>query len=184
MSEIRAIVALIGAPGAGKTRTGRRIAKLLRVPFVDTDRRVVDAHGPIAAIFQEHGEAAFRSFERVAVASALREPAVVTLGGGAVLDVETQLDLAATKVVQLTVSAETVSARIADGKRPLLTGGVTAWSELVAVRKPTYDRLAQLSIDTSRQPLDKIAEQIVEWLGALTSEADTSSAEGSSEESK
>jgi len=184
VSEIRAIVALIGAPGAGKTRTGRRIAKLLGIPFIDSDRRVVDAHGPIAAIFQEHGEAAFRSFERAAVASALREAAVVTLGGGAVLDVETQLDLAATKVVQLTVSAESVSARIADGKRPLLTGGVTAWSELVAVRKPTYDRLAQLSIDTSRQPLDKIAQQIVEWLGTESTEADTSRTEGSSEESR
>jgi len=184
VSEIRAIVALIGAPGAGKTRTGRRIAKLLGIPFIDSDRRVVDAHGPIAAIFQDHGEAAFRSFERAAVASALREAAVVTLGGGAVLDVETQLDLAATKVVQLTVSAESVSARIADGKRPLLTGGVTAWSELVAVRKPTYDRLAQLSIDTSRQPLDKIAQQIVEWLGTESTEADTSRTEGSSEESR
>jgi len=184
VSEIRAIVALIGAPGAGKTRTGRRIAKLLRVPFIDTDRRVVDAHGPIAAIFQDHGEAAFRSFERAAVASALREPAVVTLGGGAVLDAETQLDLAATKVVQLTVSADAVSARIADGKRPLLTGGVTAWSDLVAARKPTYDRLAQLTIDASRQPLDTIAQQIVEWLGALSAEADANRAAGSSEESK
>ena len=184
MSEIRAIVALIGAPGAGKTRTGRRIAKLLRVPFIDTDRRVVHAHGPIAAIFQDHGEAAFRSFERAAVASALREPAVVTLGGGAVLDAETQLDLAATKVVQLTVSADAVSARIADGKRPLLTGGVTAWSDLVAARKPTYDRLAQLTIDASRQPLDTIAQQIVEWLGALSAEAAANRAAGSSEESK
>jgi len=157
---------------------------LLRVPFIDTDRRVVDAHGPIAAIFQDHGEAAFRSFERAAVASALREPAVVTLGGGAVLDAETQLDLAATKVVQLTVSADAVSARIADGKRPLLTGGVTAWSDLVAARKPTYDRLAQLTIDASRQPLDTIAQQIVEWLGALSAEADANRAAGSSEESK
>jgi len=164
VNEVSAIVALIGAPGAGKTRTGRRIAKLLRIPFIDTDRRVVEAHGPIAAIFQEHGEAAFRSFERAAVASALREPAVVTLGGGAVLDLETQLDLAATKVVQLTVSADAVSARIADGKRPLLRGGVTAWSELVAARKPTYDRLCQLTIDTSGQPLDNIAQQIVKWL--------------------
>ncbi len=153
------------------------------MPFIDTDRRVIDAHGPIAAIFQEHGEVAFRAFERAAVASALREPAVVTLGGGAVLDTDTQLDLASTKVVQLTVSADAVSARIADGKRPLLTGGVSAWSELVAVRKPLYDRLAQLTIDTSRQPLDKIAQQIVEWLGVGSAEASINRAAGSSGES-
>ena len=152
------------------------------MPFIDTDRRVVDAHGPIAAIFQEHGEVAFRAFERAAVASALREAAVVTLGGGAVLDTDTQLDLAATKVVQLTVSADAVSARIADGKRPLLTAGVNAWSALVAVRKPTYDRLAQLTIDTSHQPLDKIAQQIVEWLDVGSAEEWVHRATGSSGE--
>jgi len=183
VNEVSAIVALIGAPGAGKTRTGRRIAKLLRVPFIDTDRRVVDAHGPIAAIFEKHGEQVFRSFERAAVAAALREPAVVTLGGGAVLDSDTQLDLSATKVVQLTVSADAVSARIADGKRPLLSGGVTAWSELVAVRRPTYDRLSQLTIDTSGQPLDKIAQQIVDWLQVGTTGAGLARAADSREDS-
>lgn len=166
MSDANAIVVLIGAPGAGKTRTGRRLSRLLGADFIDTDRRITDAHGPIAEIFRQRGEQAFRAIERDAVAKALTEPAVVTLGGGAVLHTDTQAQLANATVVQLTVSADAVSARIADGKRPLLTGGIGAWSELVAARQPIYDRLSQLTVDTSGKPLDEVARQIAEWLGA------------------
>lgn len=155
---------LIGAPGAGKTRTGKRLARLLGVPFIDTDKRIVAAHGPIADIFAARGEEHFRELERAEVVRALAEPAVVTLGGGAVLDAATQADLAGRRVVQLTVSAAAVEARISGGKRPLLADGIDAWEALVVTRRPIYDRLSQLSIDTSRQPLDRVAKQIAQWL--------------------
>jgi shikimate kinase len=80
------------------------------------------------------------------------------------MDAATQADLAGHRVVQLTVSPEAVESRIAGGKRPLLAGGIAAWETLVATRQPVYDRLSQLSIDTSRQPLDRVAQQISEWL--------------------
>lgn len=164
MSEPCAVVALIGAPGAGKTRTGKRLAKLLELPLVDTDRMVVDEHGPIADLFDRYGESHFRRLERQAVAAALRQRAIVTLGGGAVLDPETQADLEHVPVVQLTVSPEAVAARIAGGKRPLVRGGVESWTALVEQRRPIYDRLADVTFDTSTEPLSRIAEQIAEWL--------------------
>jgi shikimate kinase len=159
-----AVVVLIGAPGAGKTRTGKRLARLLDVPLIDTDKRIVEVHGPIADIFGTHGESHFRDLERAEVTRALGERAVVTLGGGAVLDAATQADLARHRVVQLTVSPAAVESRISGGKRPLLTGGIGAWEALVVARQPIYDRLSQLSIDTSRQPLDRVAKQIAQWL--------------------
>ena len=164
MSDGRAVVVLIGAPGAGKTRTGKRVARILGVPFIDTDRRIVAAHGPIAEIFAAHGEPHFRAIEREVVAAALDEPAVVTLGGGAVLDPDTQALLRGHHVVQLTVSAQAVEARIAGGKRPLVKDGIGAWEALVEGRRPIYDRLAQFTVDTSRRPLDGVAQEIVEWL--------------------
>lgn len=164
MAEPGAVVVLIGAPGAGKTRTGKRLARLLGVPFIDTDKRIVALHGPIAEIFAEHGEPYFRELERVEVVRALAEPAVVTLGGGAVLDADTQADLASHRVVQLTISPVAAEARISGGKRPLLKDGIGAWQALVASRQPVYERLSQLSIDTSRQPLDRVARQIAQWL--------------------
>jgi shikimate kinase len=164
VSEDGAVVVLIGAPGSGKTRTGKRVARLLRVPFIDTDKRIVAAHGAIADIFAVQGEQHFRALERAEVVAALAERAVVTLGGGAVLDAATQADLAGRRVVQLTVAPAAVESRIAGGKRPLLKDGIGAWAALVAARQPIYDRLSQLSIDTSRQPLDRVAKQIADWL--------------------
>ena len=163
MSE-RAVVVLIGAPGAGKTRTGKRLARLLDVPLIDTDRRIVDTHGPIADIFETYGEPHFRAIEKDVVAAALAERAIVTLGGGAVLDPATQGLLADLKVVQLTVSPEAVAARIAGGKRPLVKDGIGAWQALVEKRQPIYDRLSQLTIDTSRRPLVGVAKKIADWL--------------------
>ncbi|MGG1909916.1 shikimate kinase [Microbacterium sp. NRRL B-14842] len=43
---------------AGKTSVGRRVARRLGVAFIDTDKRIVAAHGPIPEIFATHGEGA------------------------------------------------------------------------------------------------------------------------------
>jgi shikimate kinase len=162
----RALLVLIGAPGAGKTRTGKRLARLLDAPLIDTDSRIVADHGAISRIFEEYGEPHFRALERAAVAAALREPAIVTLGGGAVLDPDTQADLEGLPVVQLTVRPDAVEKRIAGGKRPLVASGIDAWAALVASRQPLYDQLSQLTIDTSDVPLDSVAARIADWLEA------------------
>jgi len=74
--------------------------------------------------------------EREEVAQALTEHAVVSLGGGAVLDEQTQRELEPLPVVQLTVSADVIAERDIGASRPLLTGGVEAWKALVATRAP------------------------------------------------
>ena len=81
-------VALVGFMGAGKSVVGRLVAKRLKAPFIDTDALIEEREGPIAAIFAARGELGFRALERDVVVqvleSALREPCVVALGGGAV----------------------------------------------------------------------------------------------------
>jgi Shikimate kinase len=156
-------VVLIGAPAAGKTRLAKRLAPRLGLELIDTDRLIVAEHGPIVDIFQEHGEAHFRAIERTIVARALRRDAVVSLGGGAVLDEDTQRDLAAASVIRLTVDAQAVVARIANGKRPLVTS-IEVWQQLVDKRAPLYASLADVTFDTSTRPLDEIAEDIAHWV--------------------
>jgi shikimate kinase len=155
---------VIGAPGAGKTRVGKRVARILKVRFIDTDRRIVAAHGPIATIFAERGESWFRQVERAEVAKALSEVGIVSLGGGAVLDPSTQEQLAHHRVALLTVSAEAVEKRITGAKRPLLKDGIGAWQTLVDSRREIYERLASRSWDTSERPIDQIAAEIAEWV--------------------
>ncbi len=156
---------LIGPPAAGKSRVGKRVAKLLGVPFTDTDSQIVAAHGKIADIFAHHGEPHFRALEREAVRAALTGAGIVSLGGGAVLDPDTQADLRSLRVVLLTASADSVRKRIRGGKRPLLaSGGIDAWERLVAERTPIYEDLATRSWDTSDRPIEQLAAEIADWL--------------------
>ncbi|WP_394552231.1 shikimate kinase [Agromyces sp. MMS24-JH15] len=157
---------LIGPMGAGKSRIGQRVAADWGVPFVDTDQRIVDRHGPIERIFADHGEPRFRELEREVVAEAFREHAVVSLGGGAVLDPATQADLADLPVVWLRVSPEAVASRLVGGTRPLLaSGGLAEWRRIATEREPIYAALADLDIDTSRRSVARIVADITERFG-------------------
>lgn len=154
---------LVGPMGAGKTKVGRRVARLLDREFTDTDKMIVAEHGPIAAIFAEHGEPYFRRLEREAVAQALTTDDVVSLGGGAVLDASTRADLASQRVVYLTVSARAVEGRLGEGKRPLIRNGVSDWQRIFDERRALYEEVADLEIDTSHRPFDGIAEEVAAW---------------------
>ena len=156
-------IVLIGPPAAGKTRLGKRLAARLGLPFRDTDAAIVAQHGAIAEIFAEHGEPHFRALERAAVAAAIAEPGVVSLGGGAVLDPGTQSDLANTRVVLLTVQPEAIAARLGSGKRPLTTD-LDSWKRIVASRMDLYTALADYTADTSTRPIDTIVEEIAAWV--------------------
>lgn len=166
MVEPRALVVFIGAPASGKSKIAKRVAALLGAERIDTDKVIVASHGAISDIFATQGESAFRALEREAVHQALTEPAVVSLGGGAVLNADTQADLEAAHVVLLTVSEEAVAERIGGDKRPLLAGGIDAWKKLVVERTPLYEKLADVSWDTSSGDLDGIAQEVAQWISA------------------
>lgn len=159
----RPLVVLIGPPAAGKTRTGKRVARELAVSFIDTDRVIAVEHGPIPEIFAEKGEAVFRALEAEAVEAALRQRAVVALGGGAVMTPAVAAALRGHPVVLLTVSTAAAADRLDPDTRPLVREGIGAWEALVAQRMPTYTALATATWDTSSQPLDRIATEIAEW---------------------
>lgn len=157
---------LVGPMGAGKTSVGRRVARELGVRFVDTDRRIVAAHGPIPEIFAAHGEAHFRELEGAAVAAALDEGGVISLGGGAVAAEATRALLQQHPVVFLTVSPESVVHRIGGGGRPMLAGDIDPlerWKQIYESRRVWYEEVADATFDTSRRPMQRIAEEIAAW---------------------
>ncbi|CAN5387536.1 shikimate kinase [soil metagenome] len=158
-------VVIIGPPAAGKTRIGRRVARLLGCPFTDTDKQIAAAHGPIPDIFAARGEAAFREFERSEVVTALSGGGVVSFGGGAVLDEATQRDLQDCLVVQFTASAEAVQKRLGNSRRPLVPD-IESWQRVVDGRRALYDSLADLTIDTSHRKADDIAAEVATWVTA------------------
>ncbi|MWB98401.1 shikimate kinase [Agromyces seonyuensis] len=163
MSAERPVV-LIGPMGAGKTAVGKRLATKLGLPFRDTDEAIVAAHGPIEAIFAEHGEPWFREREAEAVAEALAAGGVIAPGGGAVLHDGTAAGLREhdAVVVLLEVDRETVAARLVGGRRPLLAGGgIAEWERIMEARRPRYAEVATLRIDTSGRSVEAIVAELV-----------------------
>src|SRR3954463_4249726 len=85
-------VVLVGLMGVGKSTVGRRLAKRLALPFVDSDSAIEDAAGYSAAeIFERYGEQDFRDGERRLVARLIDgEIRVIATGGGAYVDPRTR----------------------------------------------------------------------------------------------
>lgn len=157
---------LIGPMAAGKTSIGRAAARMLGVPFRDSDKTVAARFGPIPEIFAVQGEEHFRMRERETVAELLGEPGVLSLGGGAVTEATTRELLVAHPVVYLTVSPEAVARRLSRGGRPLLEGEddpVQRWQRIFEARRAWYEELADQTFDTSRTPMRQVAEQVTEW---------------------
>lgn len=157
---------LVGPMAAGKSSIGRSVARMLGLPFSDSDRRIAAVHGPIPTIFAEHGEAHFRQVERETIAALLEQPGVLSLGGGAVVDPMTRERLAEHPVVYLTVSPEAVASRLAAGGRPLLAGEeepLARWERILGERQAWYEEVADVSFDTSREPMRRIAERVAAW---------------------
>ena len=160
-------VVLIGPMGVGKTTIGKKLAKRLEVPFVDTDVLITNAHGEIPEIFENQGEAIFRTYEEKALKDALTVNQVVATGGGAVLSGENQRALETATVIYLSTNGLHMRARLSNGNRPLLKNGMTDWKEIYESRKPLYERLATFEIDTSAAGLGKIIDTICEKLETL-----------------
>lgn len=180
----RPVAVLIGPPGSGKTVTGRALAALLEVSFHDTDEHIVAVGGrPIADIFVDDGEAAFRALERAEVARALaQEPGVVSLGGGAPVDEQTRALLVESRdggaaggspvpVVFLDVGIADAARRIGfDQSRPLLAVNPRAsWIAMMAQRRPVYEGLATHTVDTAGRTPQAVAEAVAELLHATDS---------------
>ena len=86
------LIALLGLRGAGKTTIGRRLARRLRLPFVELDQRVEERAGlALGEVFSLHGEDYYRRLERETLAEVIAagESAVVAVGGGLVASPET-----------------------------------------------------------------------------------------------
>lgn len=161
----------IGPPAAGKTRVGKRLARKLGATYADTDKLIAREHGAIAQFIPEHGEQEFRRIERNTVHAALAAYEVVSLGGGAILNEDTQAQLASGEhtVVLLVASPEATSERIS-GKtnRPLLNG-IDSWVATYEARREIYERLAHLTVDTSFRPMWQVSNEVHRYLKRIGS---------------
>ena len=153
---------LVGFMGAGKTTTGKALARLLGWDFLDLDEAIEAAEGrSIARIFAESGEPHFRERERTVLAGLSdRERLVVACGGGTYAHAPSAaiIDRLGT-AVWLEAPIGLCLRRAASGApRPLLKGPRQAES-LYRARLPRY-RSAPLRLDVERLTPEEAAERI------------------------
>jgi shikimate kinase len=164
-------IVLIGFMGTGKTVVGRALAKRLNWQLVEVDSIIECLMGKsIADIFQCDGEVCFRELEIEAIKkTASGEKQVIACGGGVVLNTINIDRLGATGViVNLVASPGIIMKRTSDnqGSRPLLNIDRPAEciKELMKLRKPFYERAADISISTSKLNIDTVVNKIIESL--------------------
>jgi len=163
------VAVLIGPPGAGKSTVGALLAQRLGTGFRDTDADVAKAAGqPVSDIFIEQGEQAFRDLERTAAARALnnQESEVIALGSGAILNTDTQRLLDGLPVVYLATGFTTIARRLGlDRPRVVIPGNPRGrLRAMLEERRPLYERLSTVTVETDDADPDELAEQIAREL--------------------
>ena len=159
-------IVLIGLPCSGKTTVGRLVAERLHAGFVDVDSILNRKEGkPIAMIFAEKGEQAFREMERKEVEAALANaPAVISPGGGwAAQPGALEGAKAAGYVVYLKTRPETAAARAApSGTRPMLMGDdpEAQMRVLSKEREPFYLK-ADAKVETDKKTPEQVVAEVV-----------------------
>jgi len=166
LSKSATRIFLVGPMGAGKTTIGKRLARALRLRFVDCDHEIELRTGAtIPLIFDIEGEAGFRAREKRVVDDVTQEDGVVVAtGGGAILDPGNRAVLQERGfVVYLHAPLEHLLARTrGDTNRPLLQAGdrVKRMQDILKVREPLYREVADLIVNTGALTLTAVVHKI------------------------
>ena len=143
-------IVLIGFMGSGKSTVGRELYQRLGYPLVDMDQVIEQrARKPIAAIFADEGEEAFRDMETQLLKELANPNAprrIISTGGGVIGREENRKLLRQLGYVVWLHTDDPV-ARI---------------EALMAVRKPLYAETAHLKVKTSGLDCHELATGILE----------------------
>jgi len=174
-SERHHRVALIGLRGAGKSTLGARLAKELRVPFIELDREIErEAGARLGEIFDLYGQAAYRRYERRALENVIErhDRAVIATGGSIVSEAATfDLLLSACYTIWLTADPEEHMARvIAQGDYRPMADNEEAMEDLRRIlvgRNSLYSK-ADATVSTSGKKPEQSYKELRTLVGALS----------------
>lgn len=160
---------LCGFMGCGKTTVGEILAKKLGLPLIDTDAYIVEQEGKsIPDIFAQDGEPYFRKKEAEAIQTLCTQNAVISCGGGAMLNPDSA-DYARKNgaVVLLDESFDTCYGRIqGDTNRPIVQRSTRdELHQLFDKRSGTYRAHASHVIPGGVSP-EEMAERIMAAVNA------------------
>ena len=158
---------LVGLPGSGKSTVGRLAAGLLGASWVDLDVVIEQRAGkPVARIFAEDGEPAFRALEAELGDGVLAgEPVVFSPGGGFITDpARRRRVIDRGLAIYLVTSPAVAASRVVEAaNRPLLEGRDPAerMAELLRQRRDGYLEAHEKVTTDTATPRD-VARRVAE----------------------
>lgn len=173
---------LSGFMGTGKSAAGSKLAKRLKIPFYDVDENIIEMRKvSIAEIFTFEGEESFRDYESEALEEIIQKggPAVVSLGGGALLRKKNnELVQASGIVISLKADPDSILERLGEsqiislfimcGKSPVEMDSrekvLEAIIKLNERRKTVYDN-ADFSVFSGGKTTDEVIDEILRKIG-------------------
>ncbi len=161
---------LVGLMGAGKTTIGKRLAELTDKQFLDSDNEIEFRTGVnIDLIFEIEDEDGFRKREcKIIKELTALDSIILATGGGAILNADNRRHLhQGGTVIYLQASPEQLMQRTAkDQKRPLLKteDRLGKIEELLKIRGPLYEEVADFIINTDDYSVKKIVNKICQKL--------------------
>ena len=163
-------IVLVGFMGSGKSTVGRELHQRLGYPLIDMDQVIEQRAGKsISSIFEQLGEDAFRQME-TSLLEELNVPnlqrRIISTGGGVVTRAENRSLLRGLGyVVWLHAPLAVIFDRTGRNRdRPLLDTEDPAARirALMDLRKPLYEEVSHLKVDTAGLDCGELATGILE----------------------
>lgn len=173
--RLKKTVVLVGMMGAGKTAVGNALARMLDVPFLDSDDEIERAANmTVAEIFARDGEPFFRARETEVLARLLAgSPCILSTGGGAFLSPDNRAAIARKGVaVWLKADLDLLWQRVRHkSTRPLLRTAdpKATLAGLLEAREPDY---ASAGLIVQAQPTYSIEDTARKVMEALAGRQD------------
>lgn len=161
-------IVLVGMMGVGKTTYGKKMASILKIPFIDVDQEIeADIGHSVAWIFENAGEAEFRKMEQQKIADILKrdDVFVLALGGGAFLNKNSRDLIKKNGVsVWLKTPAELILKRVSSRKdRPLLNDGTDRLQKIKTIMsdRESFYKQSDLEVETDTGSQKELAMKII-----------------------
>lgn len=151
---------LIGLPGSGKTRIGRKLASRLSVEFIDIDNIIEEKNNSHpSTIIREKGEDYFRKLETKALKEITVSNAVISTGGG-IIERSENKHLMRGKVIYLEINPDAIKLNHDEIKsRPILEEkGIM---KLFIERECRYLDFSDIIISIDKRSDEEVIEEVL-----------------------
>ena len=165
-------IVLVGLMGCGKSAIGKRLAKKIKLPFVDLDTKIEqEAKMPVKEIFEKYGEDYFRKLEvKIAKQVIGDNQVILATGGGAFINDEIR-KLIKEKCISVWLKADLdiLLKRVSRKRtRPLLENGdkKEILKNLMDKRYPIYEQ-ADITTHTGNETHEVVLRRIMEAVARI-----------------